>query len=114
MFCEKCGKEISENETICSNCGNNVETIDTPQEVEKKELGILSILGFILVLVPGITSLILYIFFGINLSVLISLLLTIPKAVGCIFAGISLVIYKKNTYKIIAIITLVLYFTLPF
>lgn len=63
MYCEKCGKEISENETICSNCGNKVETIDPPQEVEKKELGILSILGFILVLVPGITSLILYIFF---------------------------------------------------
>lgn len=54
MYCEKCGKEMSENETICSNCGNKVETIDPPQEVEKKELGILSILGLIFVCVPAI------------------------------------------------------------
>ena len=25
-FCQKCGTELSEKDTFCSNCGNNVNT----------------------------------------------------------------------------------------
>lgn len=48
------------------------------------------------------------------IQILISLLLTLLPVVGCILAGISLVIYKKPIHKIIAIITLILYVVYSF
>ena len=37
MFCFECGTELSENETLCSQCGTPVNTEDTPKEPPVEE-----------------------------------------------------------------------------
>lgn len=37
MFCFECGTELSENETLCSQCGTPVNTEDTPEEPPVEE-----------------------------------------------------------------------------
>lgn len=114
MYCEKCGKEMSENETICSNCGNMIEYDNLPQNKEKNEFGVFSILGLVLVCIPTIVLSILMFASSFYPSFLISLLFIIPSVVGCAFAGCSFLIYKNTTYKIIAVITLVLFIFFKF
>ncbi len=55
--CKECGKEMSENATICPNCGNpNTLTKEEKQEAikDKKENSIMLIIGtiFLIILIP--------------------------------------------------------------
>ena len=102
-------KKIAENTKTCPNCGNMIEDNDLTQNQENKELGLFSIWGIVLVSIPAIISLI-FMIAGFGYPIFpSSLFFIIPSVVGCAFAGCSLVIYKNTNYKIIAVITLVLF-----
>lgn len=57
MFCNKCGKEVSENATFCKNCGNKLN--NTKKENLNnwmKKLKILLLISIIGIIITGITA----------------------------------------------------------
>ncbi|WP_461815870.1 zinc ribbon domain-containing protein [Faecalimonas sp.] len=68
MFCEKCGKEIKDNEKFCQNCGSEIKRKVTNKEIRsqrsflnkgfsrKKKGKIIAIIALVIILVIGISQ----------------------------------------------------------
>lgn len=60
MFCSKCGAEITDGSKFCPNCGNSVESTNTPtpatNEVTKKEVSTLKTVAKIFMILATVCS----------------------------------------------------------
>ncbi len=62
MICKKCGREIADDSTFCSYCGENLqtETVETVEAQEKpSRTNVLAIIGFVLSFIQPIAGLVL-------------------------------------------------------
>lgn len=116
-YCSNCGKDLTDEQKICPNCGYTVNTETASFSAEnKKPWDVLSIVGFCISLIGLLIDLIAFISMAADANLGTALLLIVGLVAGGIFgavgallsiAGLVLAVKKQKRGKAFAIIGIV-------